>query len=336
MNVFELTRALVDIESITDNEGDVAAYLHGHLAKLAAGSGGRVEKMEVEPGRFNVLAIWGEPVVTLSTHMDTVPPFFPSREDSQFIWGRGACDAKGIIAAMVAAAEELLASSVRNFGLLFVVGEERNSAGAAVAARTPRGSKYLVNGEPTENKLVLASKGVLRFEVIARGKMAHSAYPEMGESAVEALLDALEAIRKVPLPKDVLLGLCTMNIGTISGGRAPNVIADVAKAEILVRLVGDPAPIREAFTRAVGARAELKEVLCIPPIHFQSVDGMPTTVVSFATDVPVFGKSWGEPLLLGPGSIHVAHTSHERISKQELTEAVTIYADVVKRLLAKA
>jgi acetylornithine deacetylase len=335
MNVVELTRALVDIESITENEGAVGVYLLDYLSRLAAGTGGRVEKMDVEPGRFNVLGTWSEPVVTLSTHMDTVPPFFASREDAEFVWGRGACDAKGIIAAMIGAAETLLASGVRNFALLFVVGEERNSAGAAVAARAGRGSKYLVNGEPTENKLALASKGVLRYEVVAQGKMAHSAYPELGQSAIEALLDALEAIRRVPLPKDGLLGPSTMNIGTISGGRAPNVIADAAKAEILVRLVGDAAPIREAFSRAIGTRAQLNEVLCIPPIRFRSVDGMATTVVSFTTDVPVFGRSWGEPLLLGPGSIHVAHTAEERISKRDLAEAVATYGDVVKRLLAK-
>ena len=191
-----------------------------------------------------------------------------------------------------------------------------------------------MNGEPTENKLALASKGTLRFELIARGKMAHSAYPELGESAIDKLLDALEAIRRVPLPEDPLLGRCTMNIGTISGGRAPNVIADAAKAEILVRLVGDAAPIREAFVRAAGSWAELKEVLCISPIRFQTVDGLPTTVVSFTTDVPMFGKSWGEPLLLGPGSIHVAHTADERIAKRELSEAVGMYADVVRRLQA--
>src|ERR1017187_8185088 len=190
MNVQELTRALVNIESITENEGPVAAYLHDHLAKLAARTGGQSERMAVEPDRFNVLAPWGRPVVTLSTHMDTVPPFFPSREDAEFIWGRGACDAKGIIAAMVAAAEKLLAEGVKNFALLFVVGEERNSAGAIVAERTPRGSKYLVNGEPTNNKLALASKGVLRLEVVATGRMAHSAYPELGESAIDKLLDA--------------------------------------------------------------------------------------------------------------------------------------------------
>ncbi|HEV3480869.1 MAG TPA: M20/M25/M40 family metallo-hydrolase [Candidatus Acidoferrales bacterium] len=334
MNVIELTRALVDIESITENEGNVGAYLHDHLTKLAAGTSGSVEKMEVEPGRFNVLACWGNPVVTLSTHMDTVPPFVASREDEDFVWGRGACDAKGIIASMTGAAEKLLGEGLRNFALLFVVGEERNSKGAEGAARAPRGSKYLVNGEPTENKLALASKGILRFEIEARGRMAHSAYPELGESAIEALLDSLDAVRRMPLPHDELLGPCTINIGTISGGRAPNVIADAAKAEILVRLVGDPGPLREAFARLAGRRVQVKEILCIPPIQFQNVDGMPTTVVSYTTDVPVFGTSWGKPLLLGPGSIHVAHTLEERISKRDLVEAVEMYAGVVRTLLA--
>jgi acetylornithine deacetylase len=336
MNVFGLTRALIDIESITENETQVASFLHDHLGLMAERTGGRVERMPVEGDRFNVLACWGNLLVTLSTHMDTVPPFFPSSEDAEFIWGRGACDAKGIIAAMMGAAEKLLAEGVTNFGLLFVVGEERNSAGAAIAAKAPRGSRYLVNGEPTENKLALASKGALRFEVVAHGRMAHSAYPELGESAIEKLLDVLQAIRHVPLPEDSLLGPCTMNIGTITGGRAPNVIPDLAKAEILIRLVGDPAPIRDAFIAAAAGRAELNEVLCIPAMHFVQVDGLPTTVVSFTTDIPMFERSWGEPLLLGPGSIHVAHTSEERISKKELSEAVEIYANVVRKLLATA
>src|SRR5438874_9684197 len=193
MNVFELTRALIDIESITNNEERVGNFLCDYLAPIAAKHGGRMERMEVEPRRFNVFAQWGEPLrVTLSTHIDTVPPFVPSREDDDHVWGRGACDTKGIIAAMIAAAEHLLASGMRNFGLLFVVGEERNSAGARVAASNPRGSKFLVNGEPTENKLALGSKGALRYEIVAHGRMAHSAYPELGESAIEKLLNALE------------------------------------------------------------------------------------------------------------------------------------------------
>jgi acetylornithine deacetylase len=334
MNVSELTRALVDIESISGSEAEVAQFLHSHLSKLAANSGGNVERMDVEPGRFNVLATWSNPVVTLSTHMDTVPPFFRSREDAEHIWGRGACDAKGIIASMIGAAEKLLTSGTTNFALLFVVGEERNSAGAITASKCPRGSRYLINGEPTENKLALASKGALRFQLVAHGRLAHSAYPELGESAIEKLLDALDALRRTKLPRSPLLGASTMNIGTITGGVAPNVIADSATAEILVRLVGDPAPVRESFAAAVGTRAELKEILCIPAIEFQRVDGFATTVVAYTTDVPMFAGAWGQPLLLGPGSIHVAHTSEERIAKNDLAAAVDLYADAVRRLQA--
>jgi acetylornithine deacetylase len=334
VNVFELTRALVDIESISDNEAQAGSYLDSYLSDIAAVSGGRVERMDVEHGRFNVFASWGTPLVTLSTHMDTVPPFFPSREDADHIWGRGSCDAKGIIASMIGAAEKLLAAGTTNFGLLFVVGEERNSAGAMAASRSPRGSRYLINGEPTENKLVLASKGVLRFEVIANGRLAHSAYPELGDSAIDRLLDALEKLRRVELPSDRLLGPSTMNIGTITGGRAPNVIADSARAEILVRLVGDPAPIRQSFSAAAGDGVELKEVLMIPAIEFHRVDGIPTTVVAYTTDVPMFAGAWGEPLLLGPGSIHVAHTAEERVAKRDLLQAVDLYASAVRRLVA--
>jgi acetylornithine deacetylase len=334
VDVIELSRALVDIESISGNEAEVGRFLHAYLSKFAAASGGSVECMDVEPERFNVLAMWGQPVVTLSTHMDTVPPFFPSREDAEFVWGRGSCDAKGIIAAMIAAAEKLLSSGTRNIALLFVIGEERSSAGAITASKSPRGSRYLINGEPTENKLALASKGALRFELTARGRLAHSAYPELGESAIEKLLDALEAVRRVRLPESPLLGPSTLNIGTITGGVAPNVIADSASAEILVRLIGDPAPVRESLRAAVGQRAELKEVLCIPAIEFQRVDGFDTTVVSYTTDIPMFAGAWGQPLLLGPGSIHVAHTSEERVPKKELSQAVDLYANAVRRLQA--
>src|SRR4029077_8220630 len=196
--------------------------------------GGQFERMPVGANRDNVFACWGDPVVTLSTHMDTVPPFFASREDNEFIWGRGSCDAKGIIAAMIAAAEKLLAAGTRNFGLLFVVGEERDSAGArAAAAATPRGSRFLINGEPTENHLALGSKGALRYEIKAHGKLAHSAYPELGHSAIHTLLEVLHDIRQIPLPQDDLLGASTLNVGTIAGGRAPNVVADHAAAEIM-------------------------------------------------------------------------------------------------------
>src|SRR5438270_1147740 len=317
-DIFQLTRKLVDIESVTNHEAAVGEFLLNTLAPLSARFAGQLERCPVTADRFNVFACWGNPVVTLSTHMDTVPPFFPSREDADFIWGRGSADAKGIIASMIGAAEGLLESGARNFALLFVVGEERNSAGAYAAAENSRGSRFLINGEPTENKLALATKGIIRFEVEARGKLAHSAYPELGESAIDKLLDALQEIRKIRLPQDPLLGRTTVNIGVISGGRAPNVIPDAAMAEIAVRLVGDPEPVREAMARAVGNRAEVHEILCIPAIRFDRLDGLETAIVAYTTDVPAFGDSWGKPYLLGPGNIHVAHTSEERVAKKEL------------------
>ena len=334
MDLFELTRALVDIESVTTNEVGVGEFLFRHLSPLAAKYGGRVERMEVEGQRFNVFASWGTPIVTLSTHMDTVPPFFPSHEDEEYLWGRGSCDAKGIIAAMICAAEELLSEDISDLGLLFVVGEERNSAGARVAAKTPRGSRYLINGEPTDNKLCLASKGALRFELVAKGQLAHSGYPALGRSAIDALLDVLVDLRRIPLPEDSLLGKSTLNIGTISGGRAPNVVADEARAELMFRLVGKAAPGREAVQKAVAGRVEVREVLYTPVFHFLAFDGLPTTVVAFTTDVPTLQETWGTPFLIGPGSIHVAHTAEERIAKRELSAAVPIYTSMVKRLLA--
>ena len=333
MDVFALTRALIDIESVTNNEEAVGHYLYDYLAPLAAQYGGRVERMEVEPRRFNVFAQWGDDLtVTLSTHMDTVPPFVASREDEEHIWGRGACDTKGIIAAMIQAVEALLESGQRGIGLLFVVGEERNSAGAYQAAKTPRGSRYIVNGEPTENKLALGSKGALRYEVAASGKMAHSAYPELGDSAIHKLLDALAAIRRIPLPTDKLLGPSTLNIGTLSGGRAPNVVADEAKADVMIRLVGDSTEIKAALAEAADGRVELREVIEIPALQMGGVPGVPTTVVAFTTDIPAFGGAWGEPLLIGPGSIHVAHTLEERVPKKQLLEAVELYQRIVRDL----
>jgi acetylornithine deacetylase len=333
MNAFELTRALIDIDSVTPHEEAVGVYLADYLSKLAARTGGRVERIEVEPHRYNVLATWDEPVVTLSTHIDTVPPFFPSREDSEFIWGRGACDTKGIIASMIFAVEALLAQGERRVALLFVVGEERNSAGAFAAAKDPRGSRYLINGEPTESKLVLGCKGALRFEIIAQGRMAHSAYPHLGESAIEKLLDALERVRKIPMPHDAVLGTSTLNIGTIHGGRAPNVIPDDARAEIFVRLVDDGNSTRRALREAVQGFAEAQEILCIPAVHMKPLAGLDTMVVAFTTDIPAFDGTWGEPTLFGPGSIHVAHTDQERISKKELLAAIGTYQKLARQLL---
>ena len=333
MSLFELTRALIDIESITGNEERVGDYLFERLQALASKHDGAVEKLLVEERRFNVFARFGEPVVTFSTHIDTVPPFFPSSEDDDFIWGRGACDTKGIISAMIYAVEGLLASGVRNLGLLFVVGEERNSVGAYTASKTPRGSKFLINGEPTENKLALGSKGALRFEIVAQGRMAHSAYPELGESAIDKLIDALHKLRHVKLPHDAVLGASTLNIGTVSGGRAPNVIPDAAKAEIFIRLVDDGNATKQNVLHAVEGLADAVEVLRIPAVRLGSLEGFETTVVSYTTDIPAFGGAWGKPFLFGPGSIHVAHTTEERIPKKQLVEAVRLYQRIAKDLL---
>jgi acetylornithine deacetylase len=332
MNVLELTRALIDIESVTPNEREIGNYLFELLNDLARRFNGAAERTQVEEGRDNVFVRFGEPRVVLSTHMDTVPPFIPSREDNEHIWGRGACDTKGIIAAMILAAENLLAEGRRNFGLLFVVGEERNSAGALLAAKKSCGCKFLINGEPTENKLALGSKGALRYEISARGRMAHSAYPELGESAIEKLLNALERLRKLPLPVDAILGAATLNIGTIRGGRAPNVIPDEAVAEIFIRVVGDVDALREQIQAAARPDTEAKEVLFIPAVHLGSLDGFETTVVAYTTDIPAFGDAWGQPFLIGPGSIHVAHTSEERIAKAELRAAVSLYKKLVEKL----
>ena len=336
MHVFELTRALVDIESITNNEERVGVFLCDLLRPMVERYGGHLERMEVEPRRFNVLAWWGEtPVVTLSTHMDTVPPFFSSREDGDHIYGRAAADTKGIIASMIKAAEGLLEAGRRHFGLLFVVGEERNSAGAFRASKEHRGSRFLINGEPTQNHLALGSKGALRYEIEATGRMAHSAYPELGESAILKLLDVLEAIRRIPLPVDEVLGPSTLNIGTLAGGRAPNIVPDSARAEAMIRLVGDSASTREAVARAADGKAEAKVVLEIPALRLGSLPGIPTTVVAYTTDIPAFGGAWGQPFLIGPGSILVAHTLEERVPKAELLEAVQIYQNMVAQLLAK-
>lgn len=333
MNLFELTRAFIDIDSVTPNEQAFGTYLFDHLSRIAAKTNGRVERMPVETGRFNVLATWDAPVVTLSTHIDTVPPFYGSSEDGEFIMGRGACDTKGIIASMIMAAEALLATGERRIAMLFVVDEERDSAGALEAAKHSRGSRYLINGEPTDNKLALGSKGALRYEVVARGRMAHSAYPHLGDSAIEKLLDALERIRRMPLENDEMFGPCTLNIGTIQGGRAPNVIPDFAKAEVFFRLVDDGVSTQAAMNMMNNGSVELNEVRCTSAMKFKVVDGFETFVASFTTDIPAFNGTWGEPLLIGPGSVHVAHTDKECVAKRELIEAVEIYKNLVKRLV---
>jgi acetylornithine deacetylase len=264
--------------------------------------------------------------------MDTVPPYIPFSEDEEFIYGRGVSDAKGIIAAQVVAAEALRTAGFQ-IGLLFVSGEERDSAGAKVANESSKGSRFLVNGEPTDNRLGLASKGSLRAVFKAQGKMAHSAYPELGDSAVHKLVEVLARLLKLDLPVTEDVGPSTLNIGQISGGRAPNVIADKAEAQVLVRLVGDSKPVRAALIEAAGDLAEVDFTLEIPFVRLRAVDGLPTMIAKFTTDIPQL-TNWGEPLLLGPGSIHVAHTPHEKLAKKELKEAIELYIRVAKQLLS--
>lgn len=333
----QLTRRLVDIESITYNEGAVGAFLDQTLSHL----GFAVERMPVahepesriEADRFNVYACTAGvmPAVVFSTHMDTVPPFIPSSEDTEFIYGRGSCDAKGIIAAQVAAALRLREEGL-HAGLLFVVGEERDSAGAKTANLQPRSSRFLINGEPTDNRVAIASKGTLRAVVKAKGKMAHSAYPELGDSAIHKLVRALERILEIELPNLDEVGASTLNIGVIEGGHAPNVIADTAEAHLLIRLIGPSEGIRAAIEQAISGLANVEFTLEIPFVRLRHLDGLPTMVAAFTTDVPAL-TAWGEPLLLGPGSIHVAHTPHEKLAKQELYAAIELYTEIAKRLV---
>ena len=340
MDAVTLTRQLIDIESISGNEAAVGNYLYGELCRL----GYQTKKLSVEAGRFNLYATrprtpetggrTPEAAVVFSTHMDTVPPFIPSSEDETRIYGRGACDAKGIIAAQVAAAVRLRQEGI-HVGLLFVVGEERDSLGAKIANEQGPGCKYLVNGEPTENRLALASKGTLRVEVTARGRMAHSAYPELGESAIDKLLTALARLRAMPLPSDPEIGPCTLNIGLIEGGRAPNVIPDYAHADLLYRLVGPSEDLRRQILATAGGEVEVTFPLELPFLRLRTIDGLPTMIAAFTTDIPKL-TNWGEPLLIGPGSIHVAHTEGEYIDKRQLHDAIDLYCTIAKQLTVDA
>jgi acetylornithine deacetylase len=329
MDVVAFTRKLVDIESITGNEAAVGEAIFRELEAL----GYQTTKMPVEGDRCNVLATSPQephPALVFSTHMDTVPPFIRSSEDQTRVYGRGSCDAKGIIAIQIAAAEKLRREGI-HVGLLFVVGEERDSTGAKVANQQPIGARFLVNGEPTENHLALASKGTLRAELTASGRMAHSAYPELGESAIDKLVVALTRLRAMPLPSTEGIGPCTFNIGLIEGGRAPNVIPDRAKAHLLYRLVGPTEELRRQIIATVGDLGKVEFYLEIPFMRFRAVDGFPTMVAAFTTDIPALTK-WGEPLLIGPGSIHVAHTDGEYVEKTQLAEAVELYCKIAKQL----
>jgi acetylornithine deacetylase len=332
MQLFELTRTLVDIDSVTGNEPACGHFLHDYLLDHRF----EVVMIPVSDGRFNLLAMEGVPEVVLSTHFDTVPPFIPSREEESAIYGRGSCDAKGILASQITAAERLRDSGCRDFGMLFLVGEETLSDGARVANNHPHGAKYLIGGEPTDNKLALGTRGNLRLDLLVHGRMAHSAYPELGESAIEKLLEILHDIRKIPLPDDPLLGRSTMNIGVISGGRAANVIPDEAQAQILFRTVKDPPEseqFRQSIKEVLGDRCDYEFVRETQPLRMRAVDGFLTEIFAYTTDLPYL-SNWGERLLLGPGSIHVAHTDHEYVLKAELERAVDLYTQLVLQLKA--
>ena len=327
--LFALARRLIDIESTTLNEAAVGDFLHGELRRR----GFDARKMPVAGNRNNVLATWPEhplPEIVFSTHMDTVPPYIPSSEDAVRIYGRGACDAKGIVAAQIAAAEKLRGEGIFT-GLLFLVGEETDSIGALEANRHPIGSRFMINGEPTDNRVALATKGSLHVSLTARGKMAHSAYPELGESAIDKLVEALHRLHTMKLPETPDIGPCTKNVGTIEGGRARNVIPDFARAELFYRLVGPADELRRQIVEAVGESAEVEFTREARFMRLRTLDGLPTMVAAFTTDIPSL-TNWGEPLLLGPGSIHVAHTEGEYIEKTELAEAVELYCAVAKQL----
>ena len=330
MDPNKLTRRLVDIESITGNEGAVGAELYEELVRL----GYTTHKMPVAHERFNVIATIDDvsPQVVFSTHMDTVPPFIPSSEDNENIYGRGSCDAKGIIAAQIAACQRLRKEGAA-VGMLFLVGEEKDAIGAKMANQNPLGCRFLINGEPTENKIAVASKGSLRVLLTAHGRMAHSAYPELGESAIEKLLTALGRVCALELPHNPEIGACTLNIGVIEGGRAANVIADLARAELFYRLVGPSEGLRQQIEEQIAGLAEAEFAPETLFMKLRTVPGIESMVAKFTTDIPWL-TNWGTPVLMGPGSIHVAHTEREHIPKKQLHEAVDLYCSIARQLLS--
>ncbi len=330
MDPIELTRELCAVYSPSGEEAAVVDLVAGRLAE----AGWTVTRQPVSPGRHNVFAVLDPPVVVFSTHLDVVPPELPLSEDDEWLYGRGVCDAKGVAATMIAAAERLRARGERRIALLFTVGEEVGSDGAKAAdALEPRG-RYLINGEPTENRLSVGQKGALLIRLEARGKAAHSAYPEQGHSAVDALLDTIERIRKVDLPPDPLLGPWTLNIGTISGGVAVNVIPPAAEAQLFFRTVGDTAPLHRAVAGCLAPGVTAISVFETPSVRAPAPDGWETTVVSFASDLPHL-PSFGVGYQMGPGTILVAHTANERIRKAEIRDGVDQYVKLAQQLLAQ-
>jgi acetylornithine deacetylase len=329
-DAFELTRALVSLETPTGAEGPATDLLDRALAR----GGYRTVRQPVSPGRDNLLAFREPPALVFSTHLDCVPPYLPLTEDADAIRGRGSCDAKGLAAAMVAAAERLAAGGERRIGLLFLVGEENGSDGARAAADLEPRGRFLINGEPTENRLSIGQKGSLRVDLQAAGRAAHSAYPEEGESAVAALLDTIERIRCMPLPRDPLLGPSTLNVGLIRGGVAPNVLAPEASAQILIRTVEPTATLQAAIRTLAAPGVSVTFPAELPSYKGGTAPaGWDTTVVSYASDLP-FLAGWGECYQLGPGTIKVAHTAREHIRKADLLRGVDLYVRLATDLLA--
>ena len=330
INHIELTKSLMKISSVSGDEQAVGFYLRDYLESL----GWTVELQKVSENQNNVIAYLNEnPRVWFSTHMDTVPPFIAPTEDDEKIYGRGSCDAKGIIAAQITAAELLRAEGIEDIGLLYTVEEERASTGAKVANEHPLAGKceFMINGEPTDNDLAIGSKGAFRAKIKTTGKAAHSAYPEQGESAIEKLLDILGDVRKTTFPNDEFFGETTCNIATLDGGIALNVIPPNAEAGLLIRLTTRPETVKDALETIIDGRGELEILSYSLPVKLLAVDGFKQKVVRFTTDIPHLGK-WGQPLLLGPGSILVAHTKDEFVLKKDLTKAVGLYVNLIKKL----
>jgi acetylornithine deacetylase len=330
LGLVPLARTLVDIDSTTGGEADCGRWLAAYLR----GRGFRVEEQPVSDDRFNVFATLDPPRVVLSTHFDCVPPFFPSRESEGVLHGRGACDAKGILAAQICALERLRSQGVRDVGGLFLVGEERGSDGARVANASPNACRFLVNGEPTESHLAAATRGALRVKLEASGRAAHSCFPEEGESAIEKLLDALVRLRSISWPAREPLGRTHYTVGLIAGGIAPNVIPPHAGAEVMFRSVGPSADLL-SLLEDVRDLVRVDVVLDVPAVTFETVPGFETAVFPFTTDVPFLDR-WGTPLLFGPGTIRVAHTAHEHVATAELHAAVDRYVELAAALLARA
>jgi acetylornithine deacetylase len=327
-DVVALAAELLAIQSSTGAEGEAVEF----VSRWLIARGWSVELQEVSRGRANVWATRKGRGVTLSTHLDTVPPYIPPRDENGKLYGRGSSDAKGIAAAMMAAADRLAKAGEERVDLLFVVGEEAGSDGARAANRLSPTSKYLVNGEPTESKLASGAKGSQRVILRFRGRAAHSAYPELGKSAIEPMLELLPTLRRVQLPVDKDLGTTTVNIGVIKAGTAGNIIPDHAEVELMFRLVGDVAPIKKLVEEWVGSLAEIEYGSFIPAQKFETIQGFEIAPVSYTSDIPLLTK-WGKPLMFGPGSIHVAHTSDEFIALDELRNAVDAYERIVRALL---